>query len=167
KMLAEIDSIVPTFSDKLSCNDLKKLKYCEAIIKEVSRIMPSISFTFRHTTTECEVAGYKWPAGTDFHLNFAGGHIHPESWDNPKIFNPDRWLYDNDGKIDRSAWMPWGGGKRICPAKNLSNIVLLLLMSSLYKNCNVELVNEHEALKIHTQLVSYCTELKVRVSPRT
>ncbi|CAG8810308.1 18354_t:CDS:1, partial [Racocetra persica] len=94
---------------KLSCNDLKKLKYCEAIIKEASRLIPAVPFTFRHTTTECEIAGYQWPAGTDFHINFAGGHTHPESWDNPKIFNPDRWLYDNDGNIDRSAWMPWGG----------------------------------------------------------
>ncbi|CAG8689257.1 6479_t:CDS:2, partial [Cetraspora pellucida] len=167
KMIAEIDSIVPTFSDRLSCNDLKKLKYCDAIIKEASRLIPAIPFVFRHTMAEHEIAGYKWPAGTSFHINFAGGHIHPESWDNPKIFNPDRWLSNYNGNIDKAAWMPWGGGKRICPGKNLATVELLLVMSSLYKNYNVELVNEHEPLKIHTQVVAVCTELKVRISPRT
>ncbi|CAG8833520.1 3503_t:CDS:1, partial [Cetraspora pellucida] len=132
---------------------------------EASRIIPAVPFMFRHTITDCEIAGYKWPTGTDFHLNFAGGHIHPDCWDNPKIFNPERWL-DNNSNIDRAAWMPWGGGKRICPGKGLSIIELLLLMSSVYKNYHFELVNEHEPLKIHTQIISYCTELKVRISPR-
>ncbi|GBC24448.2 cytochrome P450 [Rhizophagus irregularis DAOM 181602=DAOM 197198] len=142
KMLSEIDSIIPKSSGKfcLSCNDLRKLKYCEAIIKETTRLMPPLPFTFRHTTSECEIAGYKWPA--------------------------DRF-YNSDNNDDRSAWMPFGGGKRICPGKNLATTVLLLLLSSVYKNYNVELANEHEPLKVHTQLISNCTELKVRISPRT
>ncbi|EXX71756.1 cytochrome P450 [Rhizophagus irregularis] len=168
KMLSEIDSIIPKSSGKfcLSCNDLRKLKYCEAIIKETTRLMPPLPFTFRHTTSECEIAGYKWPAGTDFHINFEGAQKHPKCWDNPKIFDPDRF-YNSDNNDDRSAWMPFGGGKRICPGKNLATTVLLLLLSSVYKNYNVELANEHEPLKVHTQLISNCTELKVRISPRT
>ncbi|CAG8646378.1 5193_t:CDS:2 [Ambispora gerdemannii] len=169
KMLSEIDSISKSFGKPyLSCDDLRKLKYCEAIIKEASRLMAPVPFTFRHTTSECEIAGYKWPAGTDFHINFAGAHGHPECWDNPKIFDPDKFCNnDNDNDNDRSAWMPFGGGKRICPGKNLATIELLLLMSSVYKNYNVELVNEHEPLKVNTQLIANCTELKVRISPRT
>ncbi|CAG8626479.1 1597_t:CDS:2 [Acaulospora morrowiae] len=168
KMLSEIDSIISKSSDKsyLSCDNLRKLKYCEAIIKEASRLVSPIPFVFRHTITECEVGGYIWPAGTDFQINFEGAHYHPESWGNPKIFDPDRF-YKNDGDNDRSAWMPFGGGKRICPGKNLATIANLLLMVSVYKNYNVELVNEHEPLKTFSQIATTCTELKVRISPRT
>ncbi|CAG8698442.1 1485_t:CDS:1, partial [Acaulospora colombiana] len=159
-----IDSVLPKSSDKsrlssLSYNDLKKLKYCEAIIKEASRLRPAVPFTFRHTTTECEIAGYKWSAGTDFHLNFKGAHIHPGFWDNPQVFDPEKF-YDTDTNNDRTAWMPFGGGRRICPGKNLATTELLLLMFSVYKNYDVELANEHEPLKVHTQLISTCTELK-------
>ncbi len=155
-MLSEIDSIIHKSSGKfhLSCNELRKLKYCEAIFKEATRLMAPAPFTFRHTTSECEIAGYKWPAGTDFHINFEGAHNHPECWDNPKIFDPDRF-YNNDNNNDRSAWMVFGGGRRICPGKNLATIESLLLMFSVYKNYNVELVNEHEPLKVHTQMIVY------------
>ncbi len=167
-MLSEIDSIIHKSSGKfhLSCNELRKLKYCEAIFKEATRLMAPAPFTFRHTTSECEIAGYKWPAGTDFHINFEGAHNHPECWDNPKIFDPDRF-YNNDNNNDRSAWMVFGGGRRICPGKNLATIESLLLMFSMYKNYNVELVNEHEPLKVHTQMISNCTELKVIIFTRT
>jgi cytochrome P450 len=164
-MLSEIDSVIPK-SSYLSCNELRKLKYCEAIIKEATRLIPPVPFVFRHTTSECEIGGYKWPAGTDFHINFEGAHHHPESWDNSKTFDPDRF-YNTDSNNERTAWMPFGGGGRICPGKNLATIQSLLLVYSVYKNYNVELVNEHEPLKIHTQIISNCTELKVRISPRT
>jgi len=165
-MLSEIDSIIPKSSGYLSCSELRKLKYCEAIIKETSRLIPAVPFVFRHTVSEFEIGGYKWPAGTDFHINFEGAHKHPGFWNNPKDFDPERF-YKNDDDNDKGAWMPFGGGRRICPGKGLATTELLLLMSSIYKNYNIELVNEHEPLKIHTQLISNCTELKVRISPRT
>ncbi|CAG8669572.1 10366_t:CDS:2 [Rhizophagus irregularis] len=149
---------------RMKTDMLTSLMTAETI--ETTRLMPPLPFTFRHTTSECEIAGYKWPAGTDFHINFEGAQKHPKCWDNPKIFDPDRF-YNSDNNDDRSAWMPFGGGKRICPGKNLATTVLLLLLSSVYKNYNVELANEHEPLKVHTQLISNCTELKVRISPRT
>ncbi|CAG8759797.1 30397_t:CDS:2, partial [Racocetra persica] len=116
KMLSEIDYI----SDKFyASNDLKKLKYCEAIIKETHRLMPGVTIIHRHITKEREFAGYKWPAGTSFHVNVKGAHSHSEFWDNPEVFYPDRFL-NND--YDKSAFMPFGGGKRICPGKSLATI---------------------------------------------
>jgi len=166
-MLEEIDKIFQGDKTRpITEDDFHNLKYCEAIVKEVSRIFPVSNSFSRCIKKPDEVTGYKWPAGTDFHINFEGAHNHPECWDNPKIFDPDRF-YNNDNNNDRSAWMVFGGGRRICPGKNLATIESLLLMFSVYKNYNVELVNEHEPLKVHTQMISNCTELKVRISPRT
>lgn len=165
-MLEEIDSVLPNSSDRISDPpELKKLKYCKAIILEAGRLMPPIAIMPRHITKEYEIAGYKWPAGTNFHLNFKGSHRHPEFWDNPEVFNPDRFC--NNECRDRSAVMIWGEGKRICPGKSQATVELLLFMSLIYKNYNVELVNEHEPLKYVAGQVISCNELKVRVSPRT
>ncbi|KAF0388205.1 cytochrome P450 [Gigaspora margarita] len=61
KMLLEIDPIFPKSSEKfhVSRNDISKLKYCKAIIKETNRIIPVAIFTPRCTVEECEFAGYK------------------------------------------------------------------------------------------------------------
>ncbi|RIB07677.1 cytochrome P450 [Gigaspora rosea] len=172
KMLSEIDQVLPKSIDKfyISYNDLRKLKYCEAIIKEACRMVPVIPFTFRTITKECEIAGYKWPPGTNFILNFLGVHGHPEFWSDPEVFNPDRFYNDDlyDKRLgDKSALMMFGGGKRICPGRMLAMVELLLLMVLIYKNHNVELVNMHEPLKIFTYVNTNCQELRVRISSRT
>ncbi|KAF0431162.1 cytochrome P450 [Gigaspora margarita] len=97
KMLSEIDYNLPKSSDKfyISYNDLQKLKYCEAIIKEVYRMVPIIPFSIRTTTKEIEIAGYKWPSGTHFLLNFFAVHGHSEFWPDSEVFNPDRFYNDN------------------------------------------------------------------------
>ncbi|CAG8710507.1 112_t:CDS:2, partial [Racocetra persica] len=71
KMLSEIDS---KLSDGLCVkrDDLLKLKYCDAIIKETGRLMAVAVITLRYITSEREVAGYKWPAVTHFILSYSG-----------------------------------------------------------------------------------------------
>ncbi|KAF0467604.1 cytochrome P450 [Gigaspora margarita] len=170
KMLSEIDFILPKSSKKLyvSQDDISKLKYCKAIIKETSRILPTVYITPRYITEEYEFAGYKWPVGTQFHLNFLAANKHPEIWLNPEIFDPDRFYDDNkyDQKFNDKNLFMFGGSQRICPGRKLAMTELLLLMALVFKNYNVELVNKNEPLKVNAGLTINCEELKVRISPR-
>ncbi|KAF0518644.1 cytochrome P450 [Gigaspora margarita] len=169
KMISEIDSI---FSNKsyLTSDDLSKLKYCEAIIKETSRMIPISNFITRYMIEECEVAGRKWAAGTLFHLNFAGVNSHPKVWPNPEVFDPDRFYNvdhgDNEQLENKYSLLIFGGGPRICPGRKLAMCELLLLMTSIYRYFNVELVDKHEPLKIVALTNNNVLEMKVRISPR-
>ncbi|KAF0517053.1 cytochrome P450 [Gigaspora margarita] len=165
KMISEIDSV---FSNKpyLTSDDLLKLKYCEAIIKESSRMIPVTNFAGRYMTEECEIAGYKWVAGTLFHLNIIGVNSHPEIWSNPEVFDPDRFYNVVQDDKNKYSLIIFGGGPRICPGRKLAMGELLLLMASVYRHFNVELVNMDEPLKIVTASANNVQELKVRISPR-
>ncbi|CAG8579051.1 14971_t:CDS:2, partial [Cetraspora pellucida] len=164
KMLLEIDTIFPKSSKKfcVSQDDISKLKYCKAIIKETNRILPTAYSTPRYISEEYETAGYKWPAGTLFHLNFSAANKHPEFWPNSEIFDPDRFYDDNkyDKKSNDKNLSMFGGGQRICPGRKLAMTELLLLMVLVFKNYNVELVNKNEPLKVKTGLTINCEELK-------
>ncbi|CAG8672768.1 7188_t:CDS:2, partial [Racocetra persica] len=168
KMISEIDSVFAKSSNKsyLTSNDLLNLKYCEAIIKETSRMIPIVNFTARYMTEECEIAGYKWAAGTLFHLNFVGVHGHSEVWPNPEVFDPNRF-YDvvQDDKIleNKYSLIIFGGGPRICPGRKLAMGELLILMALVYRYYNVELVNIDEPLKIVTATGNNVEELKIRI----
>ncbi|CAG8481462.1 30619_t:CDS:2 [Racocetra persica] len=171
RMISEIDSVFSKSPNKnyLSSDDLSKLNYCEAIIKESNRIFPIATFITRYTNEECEVAGYKWAAGTLFHLNASGVHGHPDVWPNPKVFDPDRF-YNND-KVNKKSenkysLIMFGGGPRICPGRKLGTCELLLLMALVYRYYNVELVNINEQLKVIASATNYVQNLKVRISPR-
>ncbi|KAF0518636.1 cytochrome P450 [Gigaspora margarita] len=156
-----------TDTSYLKSDDLSKLKYCEAIIKETSRMIPLINFVTRYMTEECEVAGYKWAAGTLFHLNFAGVHYHPKIWSNPEVFDPDRFYNVDDKQLENKySLIIFGGGPRICPGRKLAMCELLLMMTSIYRYYNVELVDMHEPLKIAALMTNYVQEMKVRISLR-
>ncbi|KAF0532302.1 cytochrome P450 [Gigaspora margarita] len=166
KMLAEIDSIFPQ-NTCINFDGLFKLDYCIAIIKEVSRLMPVLNVLARYTNNPCEIAGYKWDAGTMFHVNLNGMHRHKDHWSNPDTFDPDRFYKKND-EIDKHkySFAMWGGGLRICPGKKLAMIELLSLMVLIFRKYNVELVDEKAPLYARSAILSFCEKLLVRITPK-
>ncbi|RIB08861.1 cytochrome P450 [Gigaspora rosea] len=189
KMLAEIDSIfLPNSSFQLTHSDLSKLKYCEAIIKEVDRIIPVLSLFARYPLEPIEVGGYQWPAGTQFQFDIVSLQRHKDYWSNPEIFDPDRFFLDNksesylnvknddlkddhndkeDQKVGQKySFIMFGGGMRICPGRRLAMIELLSLMVYVFGKYDVELIDMKAPLKTKSSNVTICQELMVRIRPR-
>ncbi|CAJ0915236.1 18527_t:CDS:2 [Entrophospora sp. SA101] len=64
KMVEEIDSIFDGDKTReITHEDLSKLRYCDAVIKEVDRLVPISNTISRYSTRKEEVGGYEWPAG--------------------------------------------------------------------------------------------------------
>ncbi|RIB12730.1 cytochrome P450 [Gigaspora rosea] len=189
KMLAEINLILlPNSSFQLTHSDLSKLKYCEAIIKEVDRIIPVTSLLARYPSEPIEVGGYQWPAGTQFQFDIVSLHRHKDYWSNPEIFDPDRFFLDNksesylnvknddlkddhndkeDQKVGQKySFIMFGGGMRICPGRKLAMIELLSLMVYIFGKYDVELIDMEAPLKTKSSNVTSCQELMVRIRPR-
>ncbi|KAF0540336.1 cytochrome P450 [Gigaspora margarita] len=67
KMLAKINSIfLQNSSFQLVHSDLSKLKYCEAIIKEVEQMIPVTNLLERYPIEPIKVGGYEWSANMMF-----------------------------------------------------------------------------------------------------
>ena len=63
--------------------------------------------------------------------NFAGGDR----------FDPDRWLTGpeaRNGPHDRRAFIPFGGGPRICPGRNLALLQIRTVVAMLCRNFDLE-----------------------------
>ncbi|CAG8525437.1 1935_t:CDS:2, partial [Cetraspora pellucida] len=185
KMINEIDSVLQNnFSGTLSItiDHLDKLRYCEAIIKETLRIMPVSPVSQRFASAKCEVAGYIWPAKTQFHLNYASIHMNEKYWINPTVFDPDRFYLQNDlseltenlnnkniktiqGR-DKYSYVVFGGGIRICPGRKLAIINILSFMVLMFKKYDIELIDKEAPLKTHTGHLTHCSELKIKIRPR-
>ncbi|KAF0430585.1 cytochrome P450 [Gigaspora margarita] len=192
KMLAEIDSIFPQNSSiQLTHNDLSKLKYCEAIIKEVDRIIPVSNILARYSSEPFEVGGYQWPAGTLFNFDIVSLHRHKDYWPCPEIFDPNRFFLDNknesylnvknddlkddnnghnekkDQKVGQKySFIMFGSGSRICPGRKLAIIELLSLMVYVFGKYDVELIDMEAPLKTKSSIATTCLELMVRIRPR-
>ena len=94
--------------------DLDQLKYTEAVIYEVSRVKPVLNMMERCNSEPDEIAGYKWPTGTLFMMNFIAINKNKAHWEDPEKFDPERFT-KKDEKRHKAAFTVWDGGQRICP----------------------------------------------------
>ncbi|GES74997.1 cytochrome P450 [Rhizophagus clarus] len=166
KMLEEINNVFR--GDKMrpiTKDDFYNLSYCEAIVKEVARIVPISHLVSRCIDKPDEIAGYQWPANTSFKINVRAIHHDEDYWEEPDKFNPDRWLVENF-KAENS-FMMFGGGLRICPGRKLAMIELVCLIALLFRKYEINLVDMNSPIQATSDIILVsCEKLLVEIKPR-
>lgn len=112
KLHHELDSVlqggVPTLAD------LKRLPYSLMVIKEAMRLYPPAWMVSREATEDLELNGYTIPKGSIVGVYIYGAHHNPNYWQNPEEFDPERFSAENEGNTHKFAYLPFGGGPRVC-----------------------------------------------------
>ncbi|GBC07861.1 hypothetical protein RclHR1_07730014 [Rhizophagus clarus] len=167
----ELDSVLGTTS--ITYNDLDKLQYCDAIIKEVSRHCP-VSFSIGRVNAEKDdVGGFSWPEGTSFSMFYYAMMRRKDYWTDPEKFDPNRFYkieesdkYLLEKQYAKNAYTMFGDGIRICPGRKLAMIELKCLLASIYRKYDLELADTNAPLKYNSNVITVCKELNVRFKPR-
>nr|CAG8532966.1 9936_t:CDS:10 [Entrophospora candida] len=124
---------------QITLEDIEKLKYCEAIIKETSRIRPTVNMIGRFGSLPDEIAGYKWPESTQFQMYIHAINNNPSHWEEPDKFNPDRFIDNQVTENQRkNSFLMFGGGLRICPGKKIAMIEMKALLALIYRKFDVD-----------------------------
>ncbi|PKC03367.1 cytochrome P450 [Rhizophagus irregularis] len=136
KARAEVISILGNFPNTLPNSDqLKELKYVSAIIKESLRIHPPVPvITFRKLKKPVKIDKYTLPINTTLLVNAWQIHHDPKYWENPKQYNPERFL--NNEKRHPFAWIPFSAGPRNCIGQNFSLMEQKVIISMLLLKYN-------------------------------
>lgn len=121
KVQAEVRSCVGS-KPKVDRDDLAKLKYLKMVVKETFRMHPAAPLLIPHRTRQhCQINANGctydiFPQTTILVNAFAIGRD-PNSWKNPDEFYPERFEdSDIDFKGQHFELLPFGAGRRICPA---------------------------------------------------
>ncbi|KAH6763559.1 hypothetical protein C2S52_020992 [Perilla frutescens var. hirtella] len=109
--------------------DVEDLKYLKLVVKEALRLHPPVPLLPRQCREECKAAGYSIPVKTKVMINVWSMGRDPNYWDDPEIFQPERFLLKEiDYLGNQLEFIPFGSGRRICPGLNfgLANVELPL-----------------------------------------
>ncbi|XP_034226266.1 cytochrome P450 76A1 [Prunus dulcis] len=134
KVQAELRSTISS-SDKLQEKDIENLPYLKAVIRETLRLHPPLPFLVPHMAMDsCKMLGHHIPKGTQILVNVWAIGRDPKTWEDSLLFKPERFLEPNmavDYKGQHFEFIPFGSGRRMCPAVPLVSRVLPLALGSL------------------------------------
>nr|QWK52442.1 cytochrome P450 76C9 [Isatis tinctoria] len=114
---------------------ITELPYLQAVVKETLRLHPALPLLLpREAETDVEILGYLVPKDAQVLVNVWAIGRDPKVWENPNLFEPERFLGEEiDVKGRDYKLTPFGAGRRICPGLPLAlKTVSLMLVSLLY-----------------------------------
>ncbi|KEH17335.1 putative cytochrome P450 [Medicago truncatula] len=132
KLQQEVRNVVSQ-NTHITEQDLNKMDYLKAVIKETLRLHPPSPLLIpRESMQDTKIMGYDISAGTQVIVN--GYAISTDScyWDQPLEFQPERFLKSEiDIKGHDFQLIPFGAGRRGCPGISFAMVVNELVLANL------------------------------------
>ncbi|CAE6533625.1 unnamed protein product [Rhizoctonia solani] len=167
KIRQEVDTVLG--KDKIKYEQLGKLTYISAVLKESLRLTPSIG-EFIVTCDEDRVIGDgKYLIKKDTIVAVMAHTIGRDSavWgDDAEEFKPERML---DGKFEAlppKAWVPFGSGSRACIGRPFSWQEALIALATIFQKFDFAPVDQAYALQMKQTITLKPKGFKFRAIPR-
>jgi cytochrome P450 len=148
RLHAELDAVlggrVP------SCDDLAKLSYTRMVIDEAMRLYPPAPMlSGRVARAEDEICGRPVAKGTEIAILPWVVHRHRTLWEDPDRFDPERFAPERSALRPRFAYLPFGGGPRICVGAQLALTEVALLVATMARRYRLRLVPRQDIVLLH------------------
>ena len=141
KLLIEVDTVLQNRVATL--DDTANLPYTRLVIDETLRLYPPAWIIGRHTLQPDSLGGADIPADTDVSISPFVTHRHPDFWDNPEGFDPERFSPERSKGRHRFAYFPFGGGPRLCIGNNFALLEMQLTLATILQRFEPQLVSGH------------------------
>lgn len=121
------------------------LPYTRAVVAETLRLYPPAWALFRTLPTPIEVDGIALRAGDQVLAATFATHRHPDLWDEPDEFRPDRFI---GRQPPAQQYLPFGAGPHQCLGRQFSLVEAQLVTAALLEAGTFELCgDENVALR--------------------
>ncbi len=137
----ELDGVlsgrVPAF------DDLAKLIYTRQIIEEAMRLYPPGWLLTRRALGEDEISGFHVPAGSDVFVSPYIIHRHPEFWQQPESFKPERFAPEHSNSRPQGAYLAFSMGARNCIGEAMAMYEMLTQLAVIGQQLRLDYIPQH------------------------
>ncbi len=127
-----------------SFENVMQLEYTQQVIEESMRLFPPAWTTNRVAAEDDEFKGIPIKKGTTFATYIYGVHHSPELWDDPESFKPERFSKEEKKKHHPYAFIPFGGGPRLCIGNNFALMEMKLILARMVNRYEISLMPGQE-----------------------
>jgi cytochrome P450 len=125
---------------------LPRLPYTRMILDETLRLYPPTFSLSRKALVDDEIGGYALPAKSTILLCPYTTHRHPAFWENPGVFDPERFHPERAAGRPHFAYFPFGGGPRQCIGNQFALMEAQLILATVAQRYRLRLVSGHRVV---------------------
>src|SRR5271156_2822593 len=134
----EFDSVLG--EAPLSHGDVPKFEFATQVIMEALRLSPPFWMIDRMAVADDRVGDVEIPRGSMVIVHVYGAHHAPRYWQDPEMFDPERFNKANDKLRAPFTHIPFGAGPRGCIGGNYAMLQILMILSDLLRKYDFQLV---------------------------
>ncbi|CAG4967347.1 unnamed protein product [Parnassius apollo] len=131
--------------------DLSRLEYLEAVLKESMRIYPIVALTVRILDKNVKLKNYTLTAGRPCIISLYGIHRHPTWGDDAEEFKPERWLDTRTLPSCSTAFAAFNMGRRICIGKSFAFMSMKTTLAHVLRHYRVK--GDHTKMEIKADVL--------------
>jgi cytochrome P450 len=116
----------------------RELPYLDMVVDEVLRLYPPAWIGPRRAVRDFEWGGHQVPKGAYVNYCSWASHRLPEVFPEPEAFVPERFTRERKAALPRGAYVPFGGGKRVCIGKRFGQTEVKLVTTMLLQSLRAD-----------------------------
>lgn len=147
KVHDELDSVFGTdYKRPVVREDLTNMKYIECVIKESQRLYSTVPLFGRLLDEDLNIAQHTIPRGTTCIVFAQMLHRDPLYYPNPEVFDPSRFLAENNKGRHPFAFVPFSAGPRNCLGQKFAMMEEKVLLVTLLRRFTVKSLDTRDKL---------------------
>jgi cytochrome P450 len=144
----------------------REMPYLEMVLDEVLRLYPPAWIGPRRAVRDFVWGGHAVARGSYVNYCSWASHRIPEVFPEPEAFIPERFTRERRAALPRGAYVPFGGGRRICIGKRFGQTEVKLVATMLLQRLRLDAMPGRTMTVRQMPTLSPRGGLKMRVLPR-
>ncbi|WP_244226979.1 cytochrome P450 [Corallococcus aberystwythensis] len=128
RLHAELDAVLGGRTP--TAEDVPKLGYTKQVVEETMRLYPAAVIFSRSVQEDDVIGGFRIPKGSSVDVSPYVTQRHPDFWEEPEAFRPERFAPEAAAKRHRFAYFPFSGGPRQCIGNSFAMMEAQLVLAT-------------------------------------
>ena len=137
-----------TGGNAVTSEHVDRLGLVQQVLKESMRLFPPVPMMSRQAVADTRLDGHDVKAGASVLMPVYAIHRHARRWEEPDVFDPERFAPGCEAKIPRHQYMPFGAGPRICIGMAFAMMEATAMLATMLQHARFAPVEGHEPVPI-------------------
>ncbi|XP_029178733.1 uncharacterized protein LOC114946424 [Nylanderia fulva] len=144
KLRKEVMTVLDRYDGVITYEGLKEMTYMDQVLNESQRMLPIGEVLQKECTEEFELRGSDGlvchvQPGTEILIPIKSLHEDRRYWENPEVFDPERFSPEKKHSIEKFTFLPFGEGPRICPGMRMALLQMKAFFAAVLRKYRLEL----------------------------